>query len=106
MISTKRLMKGLLALTLLTTVTLDASAADGERVYGKSCRMCHSTGMMGAPKTGDATAWRPRIEARDRDTMVAGTIKGFGRMMPRGGCRKCSDDEIAAAVDYMLSKVE
>ena len=103
--SRSRIAAGLLAVSMMA-ISAQGQAADGEKVYQKACRMCHATGMMGAPKIGDKAAWRPRIEARDRDAMVAGTIKGFGRMMPRGGCRSCSDEEIAAAVDYLRSKVE
>ncbi len=103
--SRSRITVGLLAASMMA-LAAQGQAAEGEKIYQKSCKMCHATGMMGAPKIGDKAAWQPRIEARDRDTMVAGTIKGFGRMMPRGGCRSCSDDDIAAAVDYLRSKVE
>ena len=29
-------------------------AADGEAVFNKTCKLCHGTGVMNAPKAGDA----------------------------------------------------
>jgi cytochrome c5 len=32
---------------------------DGSEVYEGACKACHSLGIAGAPKAGDATAWGP-----------------------------------------------
>lgn len=101
-----KLSTGLFALALVAAMPQAQASDEGQKVFNRSCKMCHGTGMMGAPKIGDKSAWKPRIEARDKKTMIEGTIKGFGKMMPRGGCRACSDEDIAAAVEYLLSQAE
>ena len=76
----------------------------GDQVYNKFCVACHATGALNAPKFGDATAWAPR-KAQGNDTLYTHAINGFNQMPARGTCAACSDDEIKAAVDYMLSKI-
>ena len=34
----------------------------GEQVFAAQCGACHTAGVAGAPKLGDATAWAPRIK--------------------------------------------
>jgi len=80
-----------------------AVLANGEQVYQKSCQACHATGVAGAPKLGDKGAWAPRI-ATGLDALVASSINGKGIMPPKGGCAGCSDDDIKAAVEYMVSQ--
>ena len=64
-------------------------------------------GIAGAPKPGDKDDWGPRI-AQGNDTMYKHAIEGFtgakGMMPPRGGGAKLSDDEVKAAVDYMVAQ--
>lgn len=74
---------------------------DGATVYGTFCTACHSTGISGAPKTGDAADWSPRI-AQGRDVMNNHAIVGFNAMPAKGTCMDCSDDEIIAAIDHMI----
>src|SRR5689334_15264671 len=33
----------------------------GEEVFKAQCTTCHTAGVVGAPKFGDAAAWAPRI---------------------------------------------
>ena len=92
--------------------SVDAAAAeapagvDGKKVYNGLCVSCHGTGLPGIPQLGDKAAWAPRI-AQGKDTLYQNAIKGFtgksGMMMlPRGGGAN-TDDEVKAAVDYMVS---
>jgi cytochrome c5 len=74
----------------------------GEEVYNTSCMACHSTGVSGAPKSGDKAAWKPRI-AQGADTLHTHAITGIRAMPPKGTCAACSDDEVKAAVDYMVA---
>ena len=82
-----------------------AAVASGPReasdIYQTSCFGCHGTGALGAPKYGDAAAWDDRV-AKGVDTLVSNAIAGFNAMPPRGTCAACSDDDIAATVQYML----
>lgn len=79
------------------------ASADGEETYNKACKMCHGSGMMGAPKVGDAAAWSERV-AKGNDALYSSAINGIGAMKPKGGKKSLSDDEVKAAVDYMVSQ--
>ena len=84
-------------------------AADdkGKKIYDASCMACHAAGVAGAPKLGDKANWAPRI-AQGADTMYTHAIKGFqgkaGMMPPKGGNMSLKDDDVKAAVDYMVSQ--
>ena len=79
----------------------DTGPKSGDQVYNTSCSACHGSGVMGAPKMGDAGAWASRV-AQGMDTLAEHAINGFKGMPAKGGCMACSDDEIKAAVDYMV----
>lgn len=79
----------------------DAFAADGKAIYDKTCVTCHASGVANAPKLGDKAAWAPRI-ATGRDALVASVTKGKGAMPPKAGAASLSDDDIKAAVDYLV----
>lgn len=78
-----------------------SGAADGKSVYDSVCMACHATGAAGAPKTGDTGAWTARID-KGMDTLVDHAINGFNAMPPRGGNAGLSDEEVRAAVQYMV----
>ena len=81
------------------------ASAGVEDKYNQSCTFCHSTGAAGAPKTGDAAAWAPRIE-KGMSVLLQSAINGVPgtAMMKRGTCLKCSDDDLKAAVEYMVAQ--
>jgi cytochrome c5 len=78
-----------------------AGPRSGSDVYQASCFACHGTGAMGAPKKGDVAEWEKR-GAKGIDAVVANAINGFAGMPARGTCAACSDDEIKAAVEFMM----
>lgn len=78
--------------------------AAGEKLYKSACLACHTTGVAGAPKLGDKAAWEPLI-AQGMDEMIRIAIEGKGAMPPRGAST-ASDEQIAAAVHYMVSQVK
>lgn len=82
-----------------------AAVGPGEGLYNSVCQACHVAGVAGAPKTGDAAAWEPRI-SNGRDYLYNSVINGKNMMPARGGATNASDDDIKAAVDFMLSKVQ
>ncbi|MCC5868678.1 MAG: cytochrome c5 family protein [Gammaproteobacteria bacterium] len=89
------------AATVATTLT-------GPQVYNTACTSCHSAGIAGAPRTGDTAAWRERI-AQGMDILYQHSIEGFlgeaGYMPPKGGRLDLSDEEIIAAVDFMIEEI-
>jgi cytochrome c5 len=80
-------------------------AADGKAIYDKTCVACHAAGVANAPKLGDKAAWAPRV-AIGKDALVASVVKGKGAMPPKAGAADLKDDDIKAAVDYMLAAVK
>lgn len=79
----------------------DIDLAAGEKLYKSACFACHGAGVAGAPKFGDKAAWEPLI-AEGMDKMIKISIEGKGAMPPRGGST-ASDEEIIAAVHYMVN---
>ena len=75
----------------------------GEEVYNAACMACHTTGAGGAPLLGDAGAWADRI-AKGMDVLYGSGINGVPGtgMIAKGGCMNCSDEEVEAAVDFMV----
>ena len=76
----------------------------GERVYNNSCSTCHKSGVANAPKAGDKLAWAPRI-AKGMDALMQSAINGVPgtSMLKKGTCFNCSDEELEAAIEYMIS---
>ena len=83
----------------------EADLAAGEGIYGRACVACHATGVAGAPKLGDKPAWAPRV-AQGMDSMLATAVNGRGAMPPRGTCMDCSDEDLQAAIAYMVSQAQ
>ena len=84
-----------------------AAAMSGPQVYNTACLACHGAGIGGAPIPGDAEAWSARI-AQGLDVLKDHAINGFqgsaGYMPAKGGRVDLSDEEVASAVEYMLSE--
>lgn len=86
------------------------TAADrGKQVYDMTCFACHAQGIAGAPKLGDKSLWEPRI-VKGMDALVSNAINGFqgstGVMPPKGGRMDLSDEDVRAAVSYMVEQVQ
>ena len=81
----------------------DANRAlkSGEEVYKAQCTACHAAGLAGAPKTGDAGAWAPRIKT-GYDALLTSALKGKGAMGAQGG-GDYEDTEIGRAVVYLTN---
>ncbi len=83
---------------------MTVALTDGPSVYAAACTACHGAGIGGAPKTGDAAAWAPRI-AQGKATLYKHAIEGFqgsaGVMPAKGGRSDISDELVQAAVDHM-----
>lgn len=78
-----------------------AEPLSGQQVYDQFCFACHAIGVAGAPKFGDSAQWVARVD-QGMDTLMDHTINGINTMPAKGTCMNCSDDELGAAVTYML----
>ena len=85
--------------------TASAENTVGKSVYGKVCALCHAAGVSGAPKPGDKADWGPRIAQGDA-LLYKRALEGYtgakGMMPARGTGANLSDDEVKAAVRYMV----
>jgi cytochrome c5 len=78
-----------------------AGDIDGAAVYGGLCMSCHDAGVAGAPMKG-SDMMAQRLEEKGLEMLVSNAINGIGIMPARGGNPALTDDEIRAAVEYML----
>jgi cytochrome c5 len=93
----------LIAGAALTTdfVLAQARERSGEEVVKMQCVKCHGTGVNGAPKIDDRTAWAKRM-TNGVDATVRSAIRGHGKMPARGGVADLTDAELRAAILYMF----
>jgi cytochrome c5 len=78
-----------------------SAGRSGEEIYNKSCTTCHAAGIAGAPRLGDPAGWTERI-AKGTEALYITAKNGLNAMPPKGLCMDCTDEELNAAVDYML----
>jgi cytochrome c5 len=88
----------------------DARLKQGRAIWLGTCEACHANDVAGAPLVTNKTAWAPRI-SKGRGALYKSALGGLTgpkgtQMPPRGGNEKLTDDEVKAAVDYMLAIVK
>ncbi len=92
-----------LALVFAAVPSPAQDQAAAKAIYESGCIGCHGSGVLGAPKFGDAAQWGPRAKA-GIDALVksatAGTAKG---MPPKGGRADLSPAQLRAVIEYMMS---
>jgi cytochrome c5 len=77
--------------------------AHGRVVFTDKCMGCHESGRKGAPVFGDTADWADRL-TQPLDTLIAHAIGGHGRMPARGD-QDLSDQDVAAAVAYVVNRI-
>jgi len=80
-----------------------ATPREGKEVYESTCVACHGTGANGAPKLGDAKAWKPLAD-RGLASLTANALEGVRKMPPHGGRLDLSDLEIERGITYMVNQ--
>jgi len=79
--------------------------AIGEKVYKSTCSICHKSGLNGAPRMGSKKDWESRL-AQGNEVLYSRAIKGYrgskGSMPSRGSNPRLTEDEVKAAVDYIV----
>jgi len=97
---------GMAAMAVALAGSHSNSESSGQAIYEANCASCHSGGFggffTGAPKVGDKKDWQELVP-KGIDTLTANTISGVGKMAARGECVSCSDEDIRAAVEYMVT---
>ena len=78
--------------------------ASGQMIYETVCASCHDAGLGQVPALEDTAGWTPRI-VQGRELLIRHAIDGYRLMPEKGLCEACSEEEIVAAVDYMLGKM-
>jgi cytochrome c5 len=82
---------------------------DGQHVYQASCVACHGTGIAGAPKVGDKGQWAARVSAGTEalyQSALMGKQSPTGVMPAKGGNPSLSDQDVKAAVDFMVAQLK
>ncbi|MFT4836407.1 MAG: cytochrome c5 [Psychromonas sp.] len=79
-----------------------AGPRSGEKIYNTYCVACHGSGVLGAPKKGDADAWQPRI-AQGPETLLKHALEGFNSMPAKGTCSDCSEQEIVSTIAFLTN---
>ena len=85
-----------------------ATTMSGPQVYNDACNVCHGNGIGGAPMLTDTASWESRIAQGDdqlNDHAINGYAGAVGFMPPKGGNAALSDEEVHAAVAFMLEEV-
>lgn len=77
----------------------------GAKLYQEGCAACHDMGSAGAPKLGDQAAWAKR-KAKGLDMLISNAWGGYNSMPAGGFLKDKSKENVAAAVKYMLAKLE
>jgi cytochrome c5 len=79
----------------------EAGEVDGGQVYNTVCMACHAAGVAGAPQPG-SDLLAQRLADKGEDGLLSSVINGLNVMPPRGGRPDLSDEQIKAAVEFML----
>lgn len=79
-----------------------AEAIDGGQVYNSLCMTCHDAGVAGAPIRGSEELAQ-RASEKGIETMVTNAINGINVMPPKGGNLSLTDEQVRAAVEFMMN---
>ena len=74
----------------------------GKKVYLSACILCHQNGEMTAPRIGNGSNWALRLKTSGLNELYRRAINGYNSMPIKGACVTCSDNDVMAAVDYIL----
>lgn len=82
----------------------EADSEPGQAIYEQFCIICHQDGVASAPKFHNTDDWKPRLAGRTLEDLLKSANKGLNLMPEKGTCSDCSDDDLKAAIQYMLPK--
>jgi cytochrome c5 len=76
----------------------------GKQVYVSACIICHQDNKMAAPVIGDSANWYRRLKSSGLTGLYRHSINGYNSMPVKGACVTCSDNDVIAAIDYLLNQ--
>jgi cytochrome c5 len=76
--------------------------AHGRVVFSEHCLRCHEQGRKGAPMIDEAGDWAVRLQ-QPLDELIRHAIHGHGDMPARGDL-ELNDQQVAAAVAYVVNR--
>ena len=84
-----------------------ANINNGEKIFNKSCIVCHLHGTAGATTLTNQKEWKDLIENKNKEEIFLNVFNGFlgkkGLMPQMGGCNSCSETDLFDAIEYILS---
>jgi len=103
----RQVMAGIVLVAVSLTPT-QGMAAQGEALSGKQvveavCANCHATGVDGAPRIGDASAWKART-SQGLTSLSRHALQGIRKMPSHGGNPGLADIDIKRAITYMVNQ--
>lgn len=72
-------------------------------LYDQSCGLCHARVGTGAPLTGDARNWGPRMR-KGMEQLLRSTVAGMGAMPPGGQCAACTRQDYERLILFMADR--
>lgn len=84
---------------------VDPDIMAGEKIVNANCKVCHASGLNGAPILGNKANWAPRV-AQGLPMLVEHASNGFGLMPAKGGKESLTEAEITQGIKYMMSLLE
>ena len=106
MLNFRPLSSVLVTLPLAIAASLASATPDrmkeGEAAYKANCAKCHSTGVMGAPITGEPADWEERSELWE-GVLMEHANKGWLKMPAKGGNEAMTEYDVDVAAEYMLN---
>ena len=74
---------------------------DGPSVYDGLCKTCHDTGVADAPIKG-SEQMASRLAEKGLEMLISNALNGINAMPARGGNPALTDEQVKAAVEFML----
>ena len=84
-------------------VAAQTEPLSGKQVVDTTCARCHATGVDGAPRIGDAAAWKART-GQGLTSLSQHALTGIRKMPSHGGNPGLSDIDIKRAITYMVNQ--
>jgi len=83
-----------------TIVALRPQDSRLSEIYTTACLACHTMPDSGAPQTGVASQWQPRL-AKGMPTLLQNVVQGLNGMPAGGQCFACTTTDYEALIRFM-----